>query len=52
MGETAVDRLEEGGLSSGGTLEGVDRGVSTDGELGPAVRKVIIYPLTQQTMSV
>ena len=26
MGETAVARLEEGGLSSRGTLEGVDRG--------------------------
>ena len=38
MGETAVDRLEEGGLSSGRMLEGVDRGVSTDGdgELSPA----------------
>ena len=26
MGETAVARLEEGGLSSRGTLEGVDQG--------------------------
>lgn len=33
MGGTAVARLEERGLSSGGMLGGVDRGVLTDGEL-------------------